>query len=248
MGHGPQIGVGANGLFLALAAQRRGDAVPLLRWHGEPRTNLRLALTGWCRDPELADAVLASIVVAAYQAGEKTVGVTNESAWISCVATRHYLRTVRDQMRSSELARRYAAELPRSSACPSTSDADADSVPNALRVRTAIARLPPPYRQSMALIHVCGYQREPVAGWLMLWCPITRDGAHFLLKEGRKMLEAALREQEPQLRWPRRYPGKAKWRTTPPPPPRVLEGERSVTTEGSERRGHQQFRHVVLNV
>ena len=229
MARRPSIPPEVKGLFAALGAHQQGDLNPLLLWHRVPRWRLRQSLERWCRDPELADATLECVVVSAYLAHAKGVSARDELAWMSGVAQRHRAKLARSRSRAEGLATVLGAGTPPSDSprLPRLDRAEGSELAHA-RVLAAIALLPPPYCEAMTLRHLGGRSNSQVTRWLRSWNPISEPGARYILKEGRSMLEAAVLGCIPSTRWPRRFPGKSRWRTIPPPPPAGTMGESLV--------------------
>lgn len=217
----PSLPLGARGLLAALAAERRGDAYPLLLWHGGPRGFLQATLADWCGDPDLADATVACVVSSAWRAGVSGVGISDELPWMSGTAAHHLAELARARSRALGLAMRFASGTSEA-AGPSKAETEVERRRAHVRVVAAITLLPPPYAHAMTLRHVQGLQEHQVSRWLRTWNPITTHGARYILREGHSMLEVALMGRHPRKRWPRRYLENPRWSTTPPPPQRQL--------------------------
>jgi hypothetical protein len=76
----------------------------------------------------------------------------------------------------------------------------------------------------MWLHYVVGATEAQIADWVRReWTGVGRAETHRILGNGREMLKATLKGEDPQRRWPRRFSEKkSRWNAIPPPPFRGL--------------------------
>jgi hypothetical protein len=162
---------------------------------------------------------MTCIVTSAWRVGKSGDVIEDELPWMSGTAARHLAELARARGRALAHAIRFASGMSEQSGL-SAASAKVNRDRAHVLIVVAIALLPPPYAQAMTLLHVDGIERGQVARWLMTWGGIGPHGARKILREGRGMLEVAVLGQHPRRRWPKRFPGNPRWRSTPPLPER----------------------------
>ncbi len=218
-----------SGLHEAIAAHRGGDPEALERWHAVVRPQFVRALIRGGLDPSLADDAVQRVVEEAFLVAAAGRTVVSELAWSATVVRTVKVRRVRERRRLRSLddvtAHLVAADSTRSAERREEID----------RVRTAIAELPPPYRQALELQVVSERTVAQVASYLLAWRGVGFECTRKILAGAREMLAARLRGEDLRRRWPRRF-RKSDWWSTRPPEFPAHEGDESERCRLDETR------------
>jgi DNA-directed RNA polymerase specialized sigma24 family protein len=214
---GPSIPTSACGIFHAMAAARRGDATLLESWEREARQHLERSLASWRRIPaDEIDEIVQGIRLAVLRAVDRGIAVKSEASWLSGTAFRVHSRVS---------GFRTGSPSSLTDDVPDTRESAGNSVEQGEELRElrgalleVVLILPPPYMHAMFLHYFLRWTVTDVAAWLRLWNGTSNEGTRRILKEGRRMLQAAATGGDLVARWPRRFHGSGRWVLTPPPP------------------------------
>lgn len=202
-----------QGLVGAMERCAAGDEGALAEWMEEGYPHLLGACVRWSGDPELGQRLACGIVRAAFHHARTRPAPTHELAWLRAVARRTYMELLRRDRPGGE-------PLPGD---PTDQVEDPSGVVEREDLRRAVQEvidaLPVKHRLPMHLRYVRGATEAEVAGWVWLWTGVGRQQTHRILRQGREMVELALRGGDPRMRWPQRFRVEGRWRRPPPPFP-----------------------------
>jgi len=193
----PRIPAAAAGLVAATKAWRRRDREPLMRWQKRARPLLVQALERAGMPRFLADEAVLAFEEAAVLAATEGRRVGNELAWMATIAERTWrgwVETTKKKTVATEAADPVELLAERE-----------DRLRQRGMVRRALAALPQRYRDLLRRRHLAEQSLDEVAEHARLRWGIGLAQVRKYLREGRKMLDYALRGGDPRRRWPRRY-------------------------------------------
>lgn len=202
------------GLVGAMRSSVFGHGAALEHWWGRGWPALVLACNGRDRDPERAERVAMGVVEVVFRRCRGGARINCDGAWLAGVVAKERLK-----VREADHARWGPLHEDLAGRADDPMD-EAIAAEELQRRWLAIAALPVKYRVLVSLREdpTLRWTEAEVAAYARTWTGVGPDAVHRILRDGRTIIDAILRGENPRRLWPRRYATeKDRWNRTPPP-------------------------------